>query len=87
MQKQALSHVKRALDLNPYYPSAYILQGDAQMKLGSAKDARDSYQRAVQLYPASMEAHRGLLSALKKLALSEDVKHEEEQITQLESLR
>lgn len=85
--KTALSHVKRALDINAYYPAAYILQGDAQMKLGLTKDARDSYQRAVQLYPASIDAHKGLLQALKKLALAEEVKHEEEQISHLESLR
>lgn len=85
--KAALGHAKRALELNPYYPGAYLLQGDAQLETGAIKDARASYRRAVELYPASLEAHRALLQALKKLALNDEAKHEEEQITQLESLR
>ena len=85
--KTAMNHAKRALELNPYYPSAYLLQGDAQMGSGATKDARASFRKAVELYPGSLEAHRALLQALKKLALSEEVKHEEEQIAQLQSLR
>ena len=85
--KTALGHAKRALELNPYYPGAYLLQGDAQMEAGAIKDARASYSRAVELYPGSVEAHRSLLQALKKLALTDEAKHEEEQIAQLESLR
>ena len=85
--KTAMNHAKRALELNPYYPSAYLLQGDAQMGSGATKDARASFRKAVELYPGSLEAHRALLKALKKLALNEEVKHEEEQIAQLESLR
>lgn len=85
--KTALSHTKRALELNPYYPAAYLLQGDIQMATNAPKDARASFRKAVELYPGSMEAHRSLLQALKKLALTEEAKHEEEQIAQLESLR
>lgn len=57
------------------------------MKAGAIKDAKASYSKAVELYPGSMEAHRSLLQALKKLALNDEAKHEEEQIAQLESLR
>lgn len=85
--KAALSHAKRALDLNPYYPGAYLLQGDALIETGAIKDARASYRKAVELYPGSLDAHRALLQALKKLSLTEEAKHEEEQIAQLESLR
>jgi tetratricopeptide (TPR) repeat protein len=85
--KTATNHAKRALELNPYYQAAYLLQGDAQMVAGAIKDARASFRRAVELYPGSMEAHRALLQALKKLALNDEAKHEEEQIAQLESLR
>jgi len=85
--KTAINHAKRAMELNPYYPNAYLLLGEAQMKAGDPKEARASFRKAVELYPGSMEAHRALLQALKKLALADEVKHEEEQIAQLESLR
>ena len=85
--KTALNHAKRALELNPYYPAAFLLQGDTQMKAGAIKDAKASFSKAVELYPGSMEAHRSLLQALKKLALVDEAKHEEEQIAKLESLR
>lgn len=85
--KTALNHAKKALELNPYYYAAFLLQGDAQMGAGALKEAKASFSKAVELYPGSMEAHRSLLQALKKLALKEEAKHEEEQIAQLESLR
>lgn len=85
--KAAMSHAKRALELNPYYAGAYLLRGDAQMATGAIKEAKDSYRKAVELYPGSLEAHKALLQSLKKLALTDEAKHEEEQITQLESLR
>lgn len=85
--KAAMGNAKRALELNPYYSGAYLLQGEAQMVSGDTKDAKASFRKAVELYPGSMEAHRALLQALKKLALNDEVKQEEEQIAQLESLR
>ncbi len=57
------------------------------MKAGAIKNAQAFVlAKRVELYPGSMEAHRSLLQALKKLALSDEAKHEENQIAQLGDL-
>lgn len=85
--KSALDAAKKTMDANQYATKAYLLQGDAQMALGEAKNASASYHKAAELYPALLEAHKALLEALRKLALKDEVKQEEEQIVRLEKVQ
>jgi hypothetical protein len=58
--------------------------GDAQFASNKFKDATESYKRAAELYPSLLQAHKSLLDSLRKLALKDDIKREEEQIAQIE---
>lgn len=82
--KLAIASAKKALELNPYYAQAYMLLGDAQTAFNDFKEASISYRKATELYPALIEAHKSLLSSLKKLQAKDEIKKEEEQIAQLE---
>lgn len=51
----ALTEVKRALAARPDMPEAHALQGVIQARLGDARQADESFQRALRLNPRSGE--------------------------------
>ncbi|MDR3614484.1 MAG: tetratricopeptide repeat protein [Candidatus Obscuribacterales bacterium] len=83
----AIIQAKKALALNPYDAKAYVMLGLAQEKSGFLKEATVSFRKAIELYPALLEAHRLLLGNLKALALTDEAQKEAEQIAQLEKHR
>jgi len=82
--EMASIQAKKALALNPYDAKAFVMLGQAQEKSGLLKEATVSFRKAIELYPALLEAHRLLLANLKALSLTEDAQKEAEQIGQLE---
>lgn len=88
--KDAIAAAKKALENNggnPYSTRAYLLMGDAQVADGALKDASASYKKAAELYPGLIEAHKSLLETLRKLAMKDEARKEEEQIAQMEKQR
>lgn len=81
---RALDAAKKALEINPYLVQAYLLTGDALAAQGKNDDAATNYKRAVELYPASLDAHRALRDVYRKLTLKEEAKKEDEIISQME---
>ncbi|PGH14411.1 hypothetical protein AJ79_03054 [Helicocarpus griseus UAMH5409] len=67
--EQAAQDANTATQLNPGYIKAWVRRGDAEMKLGKAKRAQKSYQKAIELsgdaVPALMKG--GLANADEKI--------------------
>ncbi|MGD9680288.1 MAG: tetratricopeptide repeat protein [Candidatus Obscuribacterales bacterium] len=85
--REAIGFADKALEQNPYLTEAYIQTGDALMTLKEFNKAVDSYRKATDIYPASVEGHRKLLAAYKCLELADEIKKEEEQIARLEEIQ
>lgn len=83
----AIDLAKKALEQNPYLTDAYILAGDAYMKKNSAKEALENYKKATEIYPGFVDAHKALLKSYKALAMNDEVKKEEAQITNMEKVQ
>jgi tetratricopeptide (TPR) repeat protein len=81
---RAIDNAKKSLEINPYWARSYLLLGDAQALANNNKEAMAQYKKAAELYPGLLDAHKSLLSSYRKLALTEDVKREEEAITQMQ---
>ncbi len=80
----AMELAKHTLEINQYATDAYLVYGDAQSDSGKTKDASVSYRRAAELYPGLLSAHKALLETLRKLAMKDEAKREEDQIAQME---
>lgn len=59
----ALAVARKTVDAFPASESAYCAKGKAELKLNQFTDAAESYRRAAQLNPKSLEAQLGLASA------------------------
>ena len=65
--EQAVTHFRRALELDPQFILAHINQGDALTALGAYEGAVASYSKALQLGHSSAEVHNALGNALNVL--------------------
>jgi tetratricopeptide (TPR) repeat protein len=83
-KEMSMIQAKKALALNPYDAKAYVMLGQAQERSNLQKEANVSFRKAVELYPALLEAHKLLLGNLKAQSLTEEAQKEAEQIAQLE---
>ncbi len=84
---QAAEFASKALSKNPYFTDAYLLAGDALMRLNKPKEALDHYKKATEIYPSLLRAHKSLLASYKALALTDEAKKEEEQIANMEKVQ
>lgn len=75
---------RRALEINPYYASAYVVMGESQIKNGATKDGIENLRKAIELYPGWLDAHRALLGGYKKAQLKDEAKKEEALIVSME---
>jgi tetratricopeptide (TPR) repeat protein len=65
--EEALELLKRAKNLSPDHPGIFIALGQTYLKLKRMKEARDSFQEAIQINPFDPEAHVGLAAACETL--------------------
>lgn len=65
--KEALELLKRAKDISSDHPSIFTALGQTYLKVKSMKEARDSFQEAIQINPFDPEAHMGLATAFEML--------------------
>ncbi len=61
---KAVSELGRAVELSPGDASLYALRGDATREAGSSKDAKASYEKALQLDPGQPRALSGFVALL-----------------------
>lgn len=81
---RALESARHAIEINEYYQPAYMLNGDAYAAANKLHEAVNNYKRAVELYPSSIDAHRSLRDAYKKLTFKDEAQKEDEAISRLE---
>jgi tetratricopeptide (TPR) repeat protein len=81
---RAIDDAKKSLEINPYWAQSYLLLGDAEAQSNNFKEALAQYKKAAELYPGLLEAHKSLLTSYRKLAMTDDIKREEEAISQME---
>jgi len=65
--EESLELLKRAKDISSDHPSIFTALGQTYLKLKSMKEARDSFQEAIQINPFDPEAHMGLATAYETL--------------------
>ena len=65
--EEALELLKRAKDISSDHPSIFTALGQTYLKLKSMKEARASFQEAIQINPFDPEAHMGLATAYEML--------------------
>ncbi|MBI4970325.1 MAG: tetratricopeptide repeat protein [Candidatus Omnitrophica bacterium] len=58
--QKAIGYYKQAIELNPKYGTAYQNLGESQFLAGNLDDAVKSYQKCLELDPASAQANYGL---------------------------
>jgi len=61
--EEALELLKRARDISSDHPGIFTALGRTYLKLKRTKEAKDSFQEAIQINPFDPEAHLGLASA------------------------
>jgi tetratricopeptide (TPR) repeat protein len=69
---KALAHFQRAFQLNPNMFEAWVNYGTINLSFRGYQDAREAFQRAVELRNDSYDAHIGLGVALRGLAAAQD---------------
>lgn len=57
---KCIDTINKAINLNPQCPDAYIVKGDLLAKYGKNKQARKSYEFALELDPTNIEAQKRL---------------------------
>ena len=82
--KEALPLVKKAIRLNPYYPSTYLeLLGGVYLRMGEHEKAIESFKMLVVREPHGIAGHRGLAYAYIRLGLKEQARSEVAEILRL----
>lgn len=81
----AIEQAKLALEVNPYFAQAYLSMGDAMIMAGDVKQSLDAFKKALELDPSSVDVHKGLLRAYKKLGLARESEQEETAISNIQN--
>ncbi len=68
----AVPHLLRVIDREPWFSGGRINLGAAFSKMGRPRDAEEQYRHAIRLDPESAEAHCGLGVALGELGRSDE---------------
>lgn len=66
--KQALTYLKKALDIHPNYKNAYLIKGNAHLLLKEFEAAIEAYQYALSIDMSYAEARRNVLIAYTEAA-------------------
>ncbi|MGH9553949.1 MAG: tetratricopeptide repeat protein, partial [Terriglobales bacterium] len=82
--QEGIDWAKKALEINQYATRAFLVQGDAMLAQNKVKEASEQYQRAEDLYPGLVDTHRAMLCVYTKLNKKEEIKREQDQITEIE---
>lgn len=65
MLKEAIPHLKRALEIHPQFSNPYLLQGNAYSYLNNLDSAIFMYRSGLQLYPNSKDLRANLALVLQ----------------------
>ncbi len=79
----ALQAAQKALEVNQYCVGGYLLMADTYMAMNKIDDAEFNFKKATELYPTSIEAHKGLLSIFQKQSKTTEAQREQEIISNL----
>ena len=82
--KEALPLIKKAMRLNPYYPSFYLeLLGGVYLRNGDDEEAVTAFKRLVVRQPDRIVGHLGLAVAYIRIGLKEQARSEVAQVLKL----
>jgi Flp pilus assembly protein TadD len=79
----AVTHLQRAVELNPQNSDAFYDLGKALLMGGRARDASAALNKAIALKPADPSPHYQLARALDKLGDKDGAKRERELFAEL----
>ena len=81
--QEALDLLLRGKELAPDHPAVYTLLGQAHLKLGNFKQAREAFQTVIEINPFDPAVHQDLATAYEMLGEKEPARKERNAVRKL----